>query len=42
MDDYYKKLIAQERDSFNVILSSRMNVAERDAERKLTKRIKNA
>ena len=34
LDEYYKKLILQERASFEVILNSKVNVAQRDAERK--------
>jgi len=37
LDDYYKKLILQERESFQIILASKMNVVERDIERKLEK-----
>jgi hypothetical protein len=40
LDNHYRKIIAAERQSFELILQRKMNVAQRDAERKLEKQIK--
>ena len=42
MDTYYRELMMKERQAFERILQSRLNVAERDIERRLQKQIKGA
>ena len=40
MDSYYKELMQKERQAFERILASKLNVQEREVERKLQKQIK--
>ena len=42
MDSYYKELIRKERIAFERILVSKLNVHERDVERRYQKQIKEA
>lgn len=37
MDSYYKELMKKERAAFERVLNSKINVAEREIERKLQK-----
>ena len=42
MDSYYKELIKKERAAFERVLASKVNIAQRDAERRLQKQINEA
>jgi len=42
MDSYYKELIKTERAAFERVLASKLNVQEREVERRLQKQIKDA
>ena len=42
MDSYYKELIKKERAAFERVLASKVNIAQRDTERKLQKQINEA
>jgi hypothetical protein len=42
MDTHYKRIIEAERQSFEIILQRKINVAQRDAERKYEKQIKDS
>lgn len=42
MDSYYKELMKKEREAFERVLNSKINVVEREIERKLQKQTKEA
>ena len=42
MDSYYKELLKKERAAFERILASKLNVKEREVERRMQKQIKEA